>query len=211
MHPNPAFRWPRSATDHNDADERAALEALIANIGFGMVFAETPDGPRVAHVPIISTGDGAVQFHLARGNALTKHITGTKALCVINGPDAYVSPDWYGIEDQVPTWNYLTLELEGTVRQMEREGLIALLDDLAAQNEAKLAPKDPWHRDKMDAEKFDKMVDAIVGFEMEIVAWRPTVKLGQNKSPEAREQAADELDAVGRRAIAHMMREFNKT
>ncbi len=209
MHPDPAFRWPKSGNDHNDADERAALEALIAQIGFGMIFATTPDGPRVAHVPVFSTGDGALQFHLSRGNALTKSLVGLTALCVINGPEAYISPDWYGIDDQVPTWNYLTLELEGTVREMEREGLIALLDDLAEQNEAKLAPKTPWHRDKMDAGKFNKMVDAIVGFEMEIKAWRSTAKLSQNKPAVARDNAADALDAIGRRAIAHMMREFS--
>lgn len=208
MHPDPAFRWPKSANDHQDADERAALEAMIADIGFGMVFAETPDGPRVAHVPVFSTGDGALQFHLSRGNALTRHIANGKALCVINGPDAYISPDWYGIDDQVPTWNYLALELEGTVRQMEREGLISLLDDLSARNEAKLAPKKPWHRDKMDPAKFDKLVDAIVGFEMEILAWRPTAKLGQNKPAAVREKAAAALDATGRRAMAHLMKEF---
>ncbi|WP_417593657.1 FMN-binding negative transcriptional regulator [Parasphingorhabdus sp.] len=208
MHPDPAFRWPKSNNDHQDADERAALEAMIADIGFGMIFAETPDGPRVAHVPLFSTGDGALQFHLSRGNALTRHIVEKRALCVINGPDAYISPDWYGVEDQVPTWNYLALELEGNVRRMEREGLIGLLDDLSAQNEAKLAPKKPWHRDKMDSTKFDKMVDAIVGFEMEILAWRPTAKLGQNKLAAERENAAAALDATGRRAMAHLMREF---
>lgn len=209
MHPDPAFRWPKSANDHSDADERAALEALIAQIGFGMIFATTPDGPRVAHVPIFSTGDGAIQFHLSRGNALTKSIPGMTALCVINGPEAYISPDWYGIDDQVPTWNYLTLELEGTVREMGREGLIALLDDVVEQNEAKLAPKTPWHRDKMDAGKFNKMVDVIVGFEMEIKAWRPTAKFSQNKPAVVRDNAADALDAIGRRAMAHMMREFS--
>jgi len=208
MHPDPAFRWPKSNNDHQDADERAALEAMIADIGFGMIFAETPDGPRVAHVPLFSTGDGALQFHLSRGNALTRHIVEKRALCVINGPDAYISPDWYGVEDQVPTWNYLALELEGNVRQMEREGLIGLLDDLSAQNEANLAPKKPWHRDKMDSAKFDKMVGAIVGFEMEILAWRPTAKLGQNKPAAERENAAAALDATGRRAMAHLMKEF---
>ena len=208
MHPNPAFRWPKSANDHHDADERAALEAMIAEIGFGMVFAGTPDGPRVAHVPVFSTGDGALQFHLSRGNVLTRYIAENKALCVINGPDAYISPDWYDLDDQVPTWNYLALELEGTVRQMEREGLIALLDDVTAQNETKLLPKAPWHRDKMDPAKFDKMVDAIVGFEMEILAWRPTAKLSQNKPAAARDKAGAALAAVGRRAMAHMMQEF---
>ena len=211
MHPDPAFRWPKSGNDHQDADERAALEAMIAEIGFGMMFAETPDGPRVAHVPVFSTGDGALQFHLSRGNALTRHIAKKKTLCVINGPDAYISPDWDGVDDQVPTWNYLTLELEGKIRQMDREGLISLLDDLTAQNEARLTPKMPWHRDKMDGSKFDKMVDAIVGFEMEILAWRPTAKLGQNKPAAARKQAAAALDATGRRAMAHLMQEFGKT
>jgi len=210
MHPDPAFRWPRAAHDLNDADERAELEAMIAEIGFGMVFAETPDGPRVAHVPVFSTGDGALQFHLSRRNALTPHIERKHVLCVINGPDAYISPDWYGLDDQVPTWNYLALELEGKVRRMERDGLVSLLDDLSAQNEAKLAPKEPWHRDKMDREKFDKMVEAITGFEMEILAWRPTAKLNQNKPAKARKRAAAALEATGRRAMAHLMQEFGE-
>lgn len=208
MHPNSAFRWPKSPNDHDEADERAALEAMIADIGFGMIFASTPDGPRVAHVPVFSTGDGALQFHLARGNALTKHVAKGKALCVINGPDAYISPDWYEMDDQVPTWNYVALELEGPVRKMAREGLIALLDDVTGHHESRLSPKTPWHRDKMDQDKFEKMLGAIVGFEMEIEAWRPTVKLGQNKPEEARLKAADALEQTGRRAIAHMMRGF---
>ena len=211
MHPNPAFRWPKSANDHQGADERAALEAMIAEIGFGLIFAETPDGPRVAHIPVFSTGYGALQFHLSRGNALIRHIAAKKALCVINGPDAYISPDWYGVEDQVPTWNYLALELEGKVRRMERDGLVSLLDDLTARNEAKLAPKTPWHRNKMDPEKFDRMVDAIVGFEMEILAWRPTAKFGQNKPADVRKRAAAALDATGRHAMAHLMQEFGET
>ena len=93
MHPDPSFR-------HGD---RELLEALIDQIGFGMVFAATPDGPRVAHTALLSTGDGAVQFHLARGNALTRHLAGMDALAVVNGPDGYVSPRWYADPAQVPT------------------------------------------------------------------------------------------------------------
>ncbi len=47
MYPNPAFRWPKT---ENDADERAALEAMIANIGFGMIFSDMSGGSRVAHM-----------------------------------------------------------------------------------------------------------------------------------------------------------------
>jgi transcriptional regulator len=201
MHPNPLFRAQGS-----DAEQRALMEALVQEIGFGMVFAQTPNGPRVGQAALFSTGDGAVQFHLARGNALTKTLSGTDALIVVNGPDAYISPDWYDGPDQVPTWNYISIELEGPVRAMDDEGLVALLDDLSAVNEARLSPKAPWTRDKMDDGKFRKMLGGITGFEMEVMAWRPTIKLSQNKTEAERLRVADELESQGKKAIAHFMR-----
>ena len=205
MHPDPRFRATGS-----DAEQRALMEALVQEIGFGMIFAQTPNGPRVGQVSLYSTSDGAVQFHLARGNALTKTLAGADALIVVNGPDAYVSPDWYIGPDQVPTWNYISIELEGPVRAMDQEGLIALLDDLSAVNEAKLSPKTPWTRDKMDDAKFYKMLGGITGFEMEVMAWRPTLKLSQNKTEAERMCVADELDKLGKKAMAHFMRELVK-
>ncbi len=205
MHPNALFRLAGS-----EPEQRTLMEALVQEIGFGMVFGQTPDGPRVAQSALYATGDGAVQFHLARGNGLTKYLDGLEALIVVNGPDGYISPDWYDGADQVPTWNYVSLELEGPVRAMDEEGLVALLDDLSAVNEARLAPKTPWTRDKMDGAKFDKMLGGITGFEMEVKAWRPTFKLSQNKSDAERLRVADELDRLGKKALAHFVREWVK-
>jgi transcriptional regulator len=196
MHPNSAFRW----------DDRDALRSFAREIGFGTLFAATPDGPRVAHVPFIFLDEDRIGFHVARGNGLTKHLDASETLFVVNGPDAYVSPDWYGLDDQVPTWNYLAVELQGTVRQMERDELIAQVDALSAEQEARLAPKAEWTRDKMSDGLFDKMLGAITGFEMRVTAWRSTAKFGQNKLAEARARVADALDARGQRAMAHLMR-----
>jgi len=201
MHPNPNFRWPE-----NVGNARSDMEAIIAQIGFGMVFATTSDGPRVAHVPIFSTGDGALQFHLANGNALTRYINGMNILCVINGPDSYISPDWYDEDNHVPTWNYLSLELEGPVRQMDNDGLIAHLQDLSAINEEKLTDKSPWTIEKMDEKLFHKMTKAITGFEMEIKAWRSTAKLSQNKSDKLRDNIILNLEGNNQNAMAHLMR-----
>ena len=195
MHPNSAFR----------SDDRALLETLIAEIGFGMVFLTTPDGPRVAHTPLVSTGDGAIQFHLARGNALTRHLPGSNALLLLNGPDGYVSPRWYVDDGQVPTWNYVALELEGPVRRMEEEGTIALLRAIGEANEARI-PGDPWTLDKTEPAYFRKLLGGIVGFELEVRAWRPTLKLSQNKPPEERERVAAGLEAAGAVGIAQLMR-----
>ncbi len=199
MHPHPAFRH----------DDRALLETLIDEIGFGMVFATTPDGPRVAHVPLVSTGDGALQFHLARGNALTRHIDGMTVLAVINGPDGYVSPRWYADQAQVPTWNYIALELEGRVRRMDNDGLLGHMEALSAREEARLDGP-PWTMDKAPEDYIRRLMAGIVGFELEVLAWRETIKLSQNKPAEERERVAAGLDAQGASAIAALMRNLAK-
>jgi transcriptional regulator len=196
MHPDRAFA----------SDDRALMEQMLEQIGFGMVFAATPDGPRVAHTPLLYRGDGRLQFHLARGNALTRHLAGTTALALVNGPDAYVSPRWYGNDPkQVPTWNYAALELEGPVRQLDSDALLPMLTALSEREEARL-PAPPWTMDKVDPAYRDQLLRAIVGFELEVRAWRPTFKLSQNKPPELRAGVAAGLEANGAPAIAAMMR-----
>ncbi|MBS0480079.1 MAG: FMN-binding negative transcriptional regulator [Proteobacteria bacterium] len=197
MHPNSAFRW----------EDRDAMRTLARALGFGQLFAATPDGPRVAQVPVVWLNDETLGLHVARGNGITRHLDGATGLFTVLGPDGYISPDWYGLgPDQVPTWNYIAVELEGPMRRMSDAELVAQIDQLAADQEAKLAPKTPWTRDKVDAKLIDKMLTAIVGYRLEIQAWRGTLKLGQNKPEPARRAAADGAEASGRHGIAHWMR-----
>lgn len=201
MHPNSAFRH----------DDRALLEAMIEEVGFGMVFATTPDGPRVAHTPLLYTRDGAVQFHLARGNALTAQLNGMTALALVNGPDAYVSARWYTDPAQVPTWNYVSLELEGRVRRIDADALLALVEGLSERQEDRIERGTPWTMDKLTPAQLRGLLAGIVGFEMEVQAWRPTFKLSQNKAPEERARVADALEAEGSAAIAQLMRTLGGT
>ena len=195
MHPNPLFR----------SEDRPLLEALIDEIGFGMVFMSTPDGPRVAHTPLLSTGDGAVQFHLSRGNALTKWLDGGTALVTVNGPDGYISPRWYADRATVPTWDYVALELEGRVRRMDADGLEGLLNALILRHEGRVEGEQ-WRAEETPPDMWRKLLGAIVGFELEVLAWRPTIKLSQKKSPAERETIAAGLEASGAPGLAQLMR-----
>ena len=201
MHPSPAFRHGARA----DVG-RALLDTMLDEIGFGMVFAQTPDGPRMAHVPLLAVRPGIVQFHLARGNALTKHLDGMTVLAVINGPDGYVSPRWYADPAQVPTWNYVALELEGQVRKLDAAGLLAQITALSDKHEARVAAGTPWTMDKLPEAKSRAMQAAIVGFELDVLAWRETLKLSQNKNAEERARVAAGLENEGSAGIATMMR-----
>ncbi len=197
MHPHPAFRW-------EDCD---SMRALVREVGFGALFAATPDGPRVAHVPAVWIDDTTIGLHIARGNGIARHLDGATALFVVQGPDGYISPDWYDQgPEQVPTWNYVAVELEGVMRRMDDAGLLAQMDQLAAEQEARLAPKPAWTRAKMDPARVAAMIRGITGYALDVTAWRGTLKLAQTKDEPARLAAAEGAAAAGRPAIAHWMR-----
>jgi transcriptional regulator len=199
MHPNPAFRW----------EDRAAMREFVREVAFGQLFAATPDGPRVAQVPAIWLDETTLGLHVARGNGITRHLDGATALFTVLGPDGYISPDWYGLDPaQVPTWNYVAVELEGTARRMTDDALIEQIDALVAEQEHRLPDHPAWTRDKMAPDDFDAMLRGIVGFRIEVTAWRGTMKLSQNKPEPARVAAAQARAATGRPAIAELMRRW---
>lgn len=201
MHPAPVF----SETDQD------RLRGLISDRGFGLVIAQGPDGPVCAHVPVL-LDQSILRFHLSRASGLNAAFAeDPRALCVVSGPDAYVSPDWYGLSDQVPTWNYVSAEVTGTVRTVSAEQAAHMLDDLSAAFESRLAPKPAWTRAKMDPDRFDLMVrSGIIAYEMDVTGLTGVSKLSQNKPGSAMEgvkAALSRSDDAQARALAHLMEE----
>ncbi len=177
--------------------------ALAERIAFAHIFANTAAGPMVAHAPVVRAGERAFRFHLARGNRLTA-LDGAAVLLSLAGPHGYITPNWYHPPgDQVPTWNYLAVELDGIARLLPDEALIEQLDRLAELHEP--GPS-PWTRAKMDPAKFDAMRRAIRGFEVEVTGVRVTRKLSQNKPEEDRAGVVAGLVAGGNVALAEAMR-----
>ena len=196
MHPAAGFR----------AQEEDALLAHLAAHPFIAVFAPTEAGLRVAHSPAVvrrEVGGLALDFHLSRNNALiAAFAAGAPALALSHGPDAYVSPGWYEMADQVPTWNYVSVEAEGEVAPLDEAGLVALLDDLSAQEERRLGASPPWTRGKMSPGRFEAMLRGIQGFRLSVRRLEGTFKLSQNKPPSERARVAQ---ALGDHPIARLM------
>lgn len=192
MHPAPQFRW----------EDRAAALAFVADVSFAHLFLQTPDGPRVAHVPVLVDGE-RLRFHLANGNALTRHLGGTTALASVAGPNAYISPNWYANRKRVPTWNYVAVECEGPVRALSRDELVALLDVSAATHEGRVGEN--WTRAKMDPGRFEAMCTAITGFELDAQIIRATRKLSQDSDAADLAGAVAGVAATGDPAAAALM------
>lgn len=199
MHPATAFH----------VDDEATLLAHLAEHPFCAIAAVVAGRPVVAHAPVIArrgAGGLALDFHVSRNNALADAIAGGfRAVAVSLAADAYVSPDWYADKDQVPTWNYVSVEAEGTVGALGAEALVALLDDLTAREEGRLAPKTPWTRDKMTHGRFEAMQRGIVGARLVVERLEGTTKLSQNKAADDR---AGVISALGDHPIGRRMRGF---
>jgi transcriptional regulator len=187
MHPNAAFGW----------QDEAAMRAFVAARGFATLCVAGPEGPIVAHAPLVAAAEGALRFHVARGNRITRHLDGATVLASVTDADFYVSPDWYGSEDQVPTWNYIAVEVEGPVTALDEAALSAQVEALSDRFERGLAPKPVWMRDKMTPGRFEAMLHAIRGFELTPAAWCGTRKLGQNKTPAERAALMEALTQLG--------------
>jgi transcriptional regulator len=196
MHPNRKFQIA-------DRDEMAAL---VREAGFGTVVLQTDAGLRAVHVPVLLEGERLL-FHVSKGNLVHAALcAGAEALFVANGPHAYISPEWYGLDDRVPTWSYVAVELNGRAAPLPQDELVRLLDAMSAENEARLAPKAPWVRDKLTPGFFEGLLKAITGFAMDVREWRGTKKFDQDKPAAVRARLAEALIERGETGMAALVR-----
>lgn len=203
MHPNPVYRGVGDARNIAFARDRA----------YGMLAINGDDGPLVSHIPFILAKDGQMaELHLVRSNPILRALnTPTQAVIAVSGPDSYISPDWYEIDDQVPTWNYVAVHIRGTLERLPQDDLRGVLDRLSADMEARLAPKRPWTIAKMAPEARDKLMRMIVPCRMQVTGIDGTWKLSQNKTDDVRLRAAGGVAAHGigaeLAALAALMRD----
>jgi transcriptional regulator len=202
MHPNPVFR---------KADNQRIIEFARAR-AFGALSINGGDGPLIAHIPFQLSTDGArLEGHVVRSNPLYRALENPgRAVLAISGGDGYVSPDWYGMDDQVPTWNYVAVHLRGTLRRLPEAELVGVLDRLSDDMERRLLPKPIWKMSKVSDGALQKMLRQIVPIAMDIDQLDGTWKLGQNKPDDARLGAASAMadDGFGLEygAIAALMK-----
>jgi transcriptional regulator len=203
MHPNPIFH---SKTHDKDL-------AIVRARSFGTLCVNGDQVPELAHIPFILSDDGqTIRFHLVRSNPIARLMKApVMARLSVMGPHSYISPDWYEVEDQVPTWNYVAARITGQARLLPDEALLPLLEALSDQFEAMLAPKPIWKTAKMPEDVLARLMRMIVPCEMDVSEVEATWKLGQNKPEAARLAAAEKAEAalIGQEVteLAALMRE----
>ena len=191
MHPNPIYHTGTDAANLAFARARAFGVLAVAN---------GADAPNLSHVPFLLDEDGRhAHLHLVRSNPIAQALRKgpLAARIAVSGPDSYVSPDWYGIDDQVPTWNYVAVHLVGPIELRPQDELHGLLDRQSAHFEDQLRPKQPWTSAKMSDGVMERMMRQIVPCRMQVMSVDGTWKMNQNKPDDVRLRAADKVSSQG--------------
>ncbi len=210
---------------HNQATDPAAIVGLIHANPFATLVSTGADGSLSANsypllwipdpsTPLDPAGQrpsGKIEGHLSRHNLQCEHLRdGAEVLAIFHGPHTYVSPTWYAFDD-VPTWNYASVQIRGRIRLVEEpRALIALLRRLSDRFESRREA--PWRFQlPEDLRNPEDLRSAILGFEIDPTRIDAKLKLSQNRSLEDRrgviEGLGRERNDDGSREVARMMGE----
>ena len=140
-----------------------------------------PDMSATTTAIVFETDNGQTTLigHMAARNPQAEAMqTGDKALAIFAGPHAYISPRWYLEKPEVPTWNYITAHVRGTLE---------VIDDDAGQTEVlrrtiEIAESDfdtPWTIDMAPEGRVAFLLPKIRSFRIHIDSIEGTTKLSQ--------------------------------
>ena len=190
------------------------LQRIMRAHPLGMLVTHTSTRLDADHIPFeFDAGagtHGALIAHVARANTLWQRCpTGTPAMVVFRGAEAYISPSWYPSKHethrQVPTWNYEVVHAHGTITVHDDERFARrVVAQLTRRHEA--AEPKPWKMGDSEPEFIDAMLRNIVGLEVTITSLVGKVKLSQNREVRDRLNAADTLASRGHTMMAQAMR-----
>ncbi len=190
-------------------DDRDAL-TVVAETGFVHLVSSGSDGFAVTPLPVlVDRGRSVLRGHVARANPHWQLLDeAPDALALCSSTDGYVSPGWYPSKQEhgrvVPTWNYVTVAVHGTVQvHDDPEWVLGLVRELSDHHEE--GRERPWSIDDAPADFIATQAKAIVGLELRIERVEGAAKLSQNRPAPDREGV---LEGLGDEVLVEAMRRW---
>jgi len=170
---------------HFREEELTVLRDLMREYPLVTLVTRTDAGMDANHIPVLVNDEVTViRGHVARANPFWKQQV-KEALAIFTGSQYYVSPSWYPSKQEhgkvVPTWNYEVVHARGTLTFFEdKQRLRDVVAELTRAHESKLPQ--PWSIDDAPPDYIDAMLNAIVGFELQITYLEGKRKQSQNRN-----------------------------
>ncbi|HXD79474.1 MAG TPA: FMN-binding negative transcriptional regulator [Puia sp.] len=188
------------------------IRAFIRDNSFAILVSVRDGSPVATHIPLLMEKDAEERDilvgHISKGNEQKDTlVTGAKVLAIFPGPHAYVSPRWY-TKINVPTWNYISVHVYGTLTLLEGDALRAALNRLVHNYERHL-PR-PVHVDEIPPKELEADYRGVVGFQILVEEVQAAYKLSQNRDEGSYRQVIGELEKGDEMAKAVAMEMRNR-
>lgn len=177
--------------------DRTVLYQFIRDNPFALLVASgfINETPLATHLPIElhanARGEWQLVGHLAKANPQSKRLgSETPALAVFSGPHAYISSSWYD-HVNVPTWNYLSVQVTGLTRLLDSDETLELLRQQVDRYE--VHSRCPVSVASMTEAYVRKEMRGIVAFSMQIDTIQGAAKLSQNRDDKNHAAIVDAL------------------
>ena len=186
---------------HFQQQSHEALCDLIRKYPLATLVTNTSSGLSANHIPLRlvckSSSDVVLQGHIAKANPLWKE-NPEQTLAIFQGADAYISPNWYPTKQEhgkvVPTWNYVAVHASGKIQFInDRSWKLSFLHSLTTEHESN--QEQPWAISDAPKDFIEKMLDAIVGFEIAVHELNGKWKISQNQVEKNQAGVIDGLSA----------------
>ncbi len=183
-----------------EKDKQTILDFIEEN-PFAFTTGSFLSGAQVAtQIPILleeRNGELFLQGHIMRNTDHHKaFIENPNALLVFTGPSTYVSASWYSNPQIGSTWNYMSVHIGGQINFMSNDELIQFMRKLTLKFE-KDNPQSLTIYDNLPAEFLNKMMPAIVGFEIKAEKIENVFKLSQNRDEKSYNNIISKLEEQG--------------
>jgi len=104
-------------------------------------------------------------------------------LAIFTGSHTYVSASWYKDQKQASTWNYQAVHVKGKLKFLNEESLINILTRTTAHFENN--PSSPSLVEHLSTDYVNRLIKAIIAFEIEVTEIAHVFKLSQNRDKES--------------------------
>lgn len=194
-----------------EEDKDEVLKFMHAHSFVMLCGSDNRGNPMVTQVPVLIrevAGKIFLEGHVMKNTDHHKaFVQNPNALAVFTGAHAYVSASWYSNPVQASTWNYQSVHVRGKLRFLEEGELRRILDETTSKYESN--EHSPALFKHLSDDYVNRLIKAIVGFEMKVDVIENVFKLSQNRDEKSFHtimERLNEQDADAKQIASQMER-----
>lgn len=168
--------------EHRLSDAQVIRQVIDGNAWAYLSSAAGDAAPVVSPLPVLlDPGDPAgvtILTHIAAADAVLHDLGNRRVVIVVNGPHGYISPTFYVGGPYVPTWNFVTIQLEGVPEILDAAETFDVLSATVDHFERDRTPS--WSLGEVDGYAH-RIAPGATGFRLRPDTIRAKAKLNQDK------------------------------